>query len=67
MYSLNIDHPRIHIVDPSANLLLLNEEIYLLSKNGIPLYYDENHLTKDGALLSFLPLLERFYNSDLKK
>jgi peptidoglycan/LPS O-acetylase OafA/YrhL len=67
LYSFRIPSSRVNILDPSGNLLNDSKSNYLLSENGVPLYYDNNHLTKNGALLAFLPLLESFYNSDFKK
>ena len=64
LYSFRTPSSRVNILDPSSNLLNDSQGKYLISENGVPLYYDNNHLTKNGALLAFLPLLESFYNSD---
>ena len=64
LYSFRTPSSRVHILDPSSNLLDDSQSkylIYLISKNGVPLYYDNNHLTKNGAIISFIPELSKVF------
>jgi peptidoglycan/LPS O-acetylase OafA/YrhL len=61
LYSFRTSSSRVHILDPSSNLLDDSQSKYLISKNGVPLYYDNNHLTKNGAIISFIPELSKVF------
>jgi peptidoglycan/LPS O-acetylase OafA/YrhL len=61
LYSFRTLSSRVHILDPSSNLLDDSQSKYLISKNGVPLYYDNNHLTKNGAMISFIPELSKVF------
>ena len=61
LYSFRTPSSRVHILDPSSNLLDDSQSKYLISKNGVPLYYDNNHLTKNGAIISFIPELSKVF------
>ena len=45
------------LIDPRPRFLDPQRTHYVVSANGIPLYYDEQHLTVQGADLILLPLL----------
>ena len=61
LYSFRTPSSRVNILDPSSNLLDDSQSKYLISKNGVPLYYDNNHLTKNGAIISFIPELSKVF------
>jgi hypothetical protein len=61
LYSFRAPSSRVHILDPSSNLLDDSQSKYLISKNGVPLYYDNNHLTKNGAIMSIIPELSKVF------
>jgi hypothetical protein len=45
-------------LDPTSFLLDRKTQRYKITEKGIPLYYDNNHLTERGALFALLPVLE---------
>jgi hypothetical protein len=61
MYSFGTSASQVNILDPSSNLLNVSKSNYLLSENGVPLYYDNNHLTKNGAIKAFIPELAKVF------
>ena len=61
LYSFRTPSSRVNILDPSSNLLDDSQSKYLISENGVPLYYDNNHLTKNGAIISFIPELSKVF------
>jgi peptidoglycan/LPS O-acetylase OafA/YrhL len=61
LYSFRTPSSRVNILDPSSNLLDDSQSKYLISKNGVPLYYDNNHLTKNGAIMSIIPELSKVF------
>jgi hypothetical protein len=61
LYSFRTPSSRVNILDPSSNLLDDSQSKYLISENGVPLYYDNNHLTKNGALMSIIPELSKVF------
>jgi hypothetical protein len=61
LYSFRIPSSRVNILDPSGNLLNDSKSNYLLSENGVPLYYDNNHLTKNGAIKAFFSEISKVF------
>ncbi len=51
------------LLDPRPNFLDPTGRHYVVSIDGVPLYYDSNHLTATGARLMILPLLRSTIDS----
>lgn len=45
------DHPQVRFVSPSE--IMCGKERCIVEYNGVPLYYDDNHLTKSASSLLF--------------
>jgi peptidoglycan/LPS O-acetylase OafA/YrhL len=52
-------------LDPAPLMLDTNSHRYRMTMNGMPLYFDKNHLSEYGALKVMLPMLERDFPTNL--
>lgn len=65
VYELAKSAVNARFLDPAPLLLDSTGNRFRIVDDGIPLYYDNNHLTKHGATTILLPLLREYFNSEL--
>lgn len=56
IFDLYKDHPRVKFIDPTT--IMCHTGRCMIEHNGVPLYYDDNHLTKAASALLFRKILK---------